>query len=69
MSLSELIQNINGVISNPPAAETVDPSERLALLGVLDKLRDVIETPVEATGRILFGVSLSKPLQNKTFDS
>jgi hypothetical protein len=69
MSITELIQKINGVISNPPAADTVDPAERLALLGALDSLRGVIETPVEATGRIIFGVSRSKPLRSSNAQS
>ncbi|CAG8975340.1 hypothetical protein HYALB_00005670 [Hymenoscyphus albidus] len=55
MSVSQLIQKINEVAANPPAQDSLDPADRIALLEALDSLRGAIESPVEATARIAFG--------------
>jgi hypothetical protein len=58
MTVAALIQQIGEVIENPPAADAISNEERVGLLAALEKLRAVVETPVDFTTRVIFGVSL-----------
>jgi hypothetical protein len=60
MSYQELIKAVNTLAENPPSPESVAPEERLALLESLDKLRNAVETPMDAGARIVFAVSSSR---------
>jgi hypothetical protein len=62
MSYQELIKAVDALVESPPSPETVAPEERLTLLASLDKLRNAVETPMDATFRIVLGVSSSKLL-------
>lgn len=59
MAVTDLIKQINEVVENPPAPDAISNEERVALLAGLDKLRSVVETPVDFTTRVIFGVSLT----------
>ncbi|RAL68038.1 hypothetical protein DID88_008761 [Monilinia fructigena] len=55
MAVTDLIKQINEVVGNPPAPDAISNEERVALLAGLDKLRSVVETPVDFTTRVIFG--------------
>jgi hypothetical protein len=58
MSVAALIQQINQVVETPPAPDAISNEERVGLLAALDKLRATVESPVDFTTRVIFGVSL-----------
>lgn len=57
MAIADLIKQINEVAEYPPAPDAISDEERAALLAGLDKLRAVVETPIDFTLRVIFGVS------------
>lgn len=57
MAVSDLIKQINQVVENPPAPDAVSEEERVTLLASLEKLRNVVEAPIDFTTRVIFGVS------------
>lgn len=57
MSVSELIQTLNATADAPPS--NVTEEERAALLAACDKLKGILENPLEAIVRIVFAVSYS----------
>ncbi|KAJ8066397.1 hypothetical protein OCU04_005460 [Sclerotinia nivalis] len=59
MAIIDLIKQINEVVESPPAPDAISDEERVALLAGLDKLRAVVETPVDFTTRVIFGVNFS----------
>lgn len=57
MAVSDLIKQINEMVENPPAPDAVSEEERVTLLASLEKLRNVVEAPIDFTTRVIFGVS------------
>ncbi|CCD46539.1 hypothetical protein ACHAPC_004333 [Botrytis cinerea] len=55
MAVSDLIKQINQVVENPPAPDAVSEEERVTLLASLEKLRNVVEAPIDFTTRVIFG--------------
>ncbi|EDO03575.1 hypothetical protein SS1G_06056 [Sclerotinia sclerotiorum 1980 UF-70] len=55
MAIIDLIKQINEVVDSPPSPNAISDEERVALLASLDKLRAVVETPVDFTTRVIFG--------------
>lgn len=58
MAIIDLIKQINEVVDSPPSPNAISDEERVALLASLDKLRAVVETPVDFTTRVIFGVNI-----------
>lgn len=55
MSVSELIQTLKARADVPPS--DVKEEKRAALLAACEKLKGSLETPLEATVRVVFGVN------------
>ena len=57
MDVSQLTKNLNDAASQ--SSSNLGEDERVALLTACDDLKRTLETPLEATVRFMFGVSLS----------
>lgn len=55
MSDFELIQTLNARSDAPPS--DVKGEERAVLLAACEKLKGILESPLEATVRVIFGVN------------
>jgi len=58
MSIIELTKTIKATIATLPPAAELKKDERIALFEACEKLKNAIQTPFEATQKILFAVSL-----------
>lgn len=54
MDVKEFIKNVEAADSAPPGQ--VKEEERVELLVACNKLREVLETPLDLTTRVIFGV-------------
>ncbi|TGO49749.1 hypothetical protein BCON_0201g00170 [Botryotinia convoluta] len=73
MAVSDLIKQINEVVENPPAPDAVSEEERVTLLASLEKLRNVVEAPIDFTTRVIFSahgqVSLRIGIESGIFNT
>ena len=57
MDVRELIKNVEAGASTPPGQ--VKEEERVELLAACNRLKGALETPLDLTTRVIFGVEFS----------
>ena len=62
MDVEELIKNFTAAASAPPGQ--VKEAERVELLAACNKLKGALETPLDLTTRVIFGVGTPLTIEN-----